>query len=132
MSHPTQSQENEAFLKMLAEELGAMPDSEILDGDNPDALRKENLTMVAMAKAAAGRRRLAAGRAAFEANRTKPQLIQEVSVAMARAAIEAAMNDDQYTLAARSLGEMSDEDILRLYHQIEQLKALQDKLDGDR
>jgi hypothetical protein len=132
MSHPTQSQENEAFLKMLAEELVAMPGSEILDGDNADGLRKENMAMVTMAKATAGRRRLAAGRAAFEAIRTKPQLMQEVSVAMARATIEAAMNDDQYTLAARSLGEMSDEDILRLYHQIERLKALQDKPDGDR
>lgn len=132
MSHPTQSHEHDALLNMLAEELLAMPDSEILDNDNPSALREKNIAMVAAAKAAAGRRRLAAGRAAFESAKTTPRSILGVNVATARAAIEAAMNDDQYTLAARSLGEMSDEDILRLYHQMERLKALQDKPDDNQ
>lgn len=132
MSRPTQSREHDAFFKMLAEELLAMPGSEILDGDDPSALQKENITMVAKAKAAAGRRRLAAGRAGFVANRSVTRPAQDVSIAVARAAIEAAMNDDQYTLAARSLGEMSDEDILRLYHQMERLKAEQDTPDENR
>lgn len=132
MSHPKQSQERDAFLKTLAEELLAMPDSEILDGDDPTALRKENMTMVAKAKAAAGRRRLAAGRSGFVACQSASQPAQDVSVALARAAIESAMNDNQYTLAARSLGEMSDEDILRVYHQMERLKAKQDAPDGNQ
>lgn len=132
MSHPKQSQERDAFLKTLAEELLAMPDSEILDGDDPTVLRKENMAMVKKAKSIAGRRRLAAGRAGFIASQSAAQPTEKVSVNMARAVIEAAMNDEHYTLAARSLGEMSDEDILRIYHQMERLKAKQDKPDDDR
>ena len=132
MSHLTQTQKHDALLEMLAEELLAMPDSEILDGDDPNALRQENMAMVAKAKAIAGRRRLAASRATFEANKNALRKAPEVSLTVARAAIEAAMNDARYTLAARSLGEMSGEDILRLYHQMEQLKAMQDKPDGNR
>ena len=132
MSHPKQTQERDAFLKTLAGELLAMPASEILDGDDPAALRKENMTMVAKAKATAGRRRLAAGRSGFVASQSLARPAQDVSVAMARAAIESAMNDDQYTLAARSLGEMSDEDILCLYHQLEWLKVKQDAPDGNQ
>lgn len=132
MSHPKQTQERDAFLKTLMEELLSMPDIEVLDGDDPAALRKENMTMVAKAKAAAGRRRLTAGRSGFVAGQSLVRPAQDVSVAMARAAIESAMNDDQYTLAARSLGEMSDEDILRLYHQMERLKAKQNAPDGNQ
>ena len=132
MSHPKQTQERDAFLKTLAEELLAMPDSEILDGDDPAALRKENMTMVDKAKATAGRRRLAAGRAGFVASKSLARPAQDVSVTTARAAIEAAMNDSQYTLAARSLVEMSDEDILRHYHQMVWLKAKQDAPDGNQ
>jgi hypothetical protein len=132
MSHPKQSQERDAFLKTLAEELLAMSDSEILNGDDPTALRKDNMAMVSKAKAAAGRRRLAAGRSGFVAGQSLARPAQDVSVAMAREAIESAMNDDQYTLAARSLGEMSDEDILRLYHQLEWLQVKQDAPDGNQ
>ena len=132
MSHLTQTQEHDALLKMLAEELLVMPDSEILDGDDPNTLRQENMIMVAKAKAIAGRRRLAASRATYEANKNTLRQAPEVSLTVARAAIEAAINDDRYTLAARSLGEMSGEDILRLYHQMEQLKTMQDKPDGNR
>lgn len=132
MSHPKQTQEHDAFLKTLAEELLAMSDSEILDGDDPSALRKENMTMVAKAKTAAGRRRLAAGRSGFVASQSITRPAQVVSVAMARAAIEAAMNDGQYTLAARSLVEMSDEDILSHYNKMVWLKAKQDAPDGNQ
>jgi hypothetical protein len=37
--------------------------------------------------------------------------------------MESAMNDPNYTLAARSLGDMSDEDVLMLYKQLHILKS---------
>lgn len=128
MSHIKQLQEQDSFLKTLAEELLAMPESEILEGDDVAALQKEKENMIAMAKLSAGRRRLAAGRLGYEASQQGSKVQQnEVSIAMARQVIEAAMNDSQFTLAARSLGEMSDEDIRRIYRQITQLQSKQDK-----
>jgi hypothetical protein len=47
----------------------------------------------------------------------------QVSLSEARVFLEAAMNDQLYTLAARSLGEMSDDDILRLYRQLHQIQS---------
>lgn len=128
MSHIKQLQEQDSFLKTLADELLAMPESEILEGEDVAALQKEKEDMIAMAKRSAGRRRLAAGRLGYEASQpgyTDRQ--DEVSIAMARQVIEAAMNDNQFTLAARSLSEMSDEDIRRIYRQITQLQSKQDK-----
>lgn len=128
MSHIKQLQEQDSFLKTLAEELLAMPESEILEGEDVAALQKEKENMIAMAKLAAGRRRLAAGRLGYEASQQESKVQQEeVSISMARQVIEAAMNDSQFTLAARSLGEMSDEDIRRIYRQITQLQSKQDK-----
>ena len=46
-----------------------------------------------------------------------------VSVAEARAFITAAANDARFTLAARELDEMSDEDIPRLYATMQQVLA---------
>ena len=48
--------------------------------------------------------------------------LQNVSVADARAFLRIAANDSRYTLAARELGEMSDEDVIRLYQQLLQLQ----------
>jgi len=122
MSDVKKPDEYEEFLKSLAVELHEMADSEILEGDDPSTLRNENLAMVTNAKAGAGRRRLAAGRAGFDASRPIMKPTSEVSLATARAVIQAAMNDQNFTMAARSLSEMTDEDIIRLYHQIQRLK----------
>jgi len=128
MSHKKQLEEQDLFLKALAEELLAMPENEILEGEDVAALQKEKESMIAMAKLSAGRRRLAAGRLGYEARQQGGKVQQnEVNIAMARQVIEAAMNDNQFTLAARSLGEMSDEDIRRIYRQITQLQTKQDK-----
>lgn len=124
MSDIRKADELAMFLQIQLEELLEMSDEDILDGANPDALKAENLAMVAKAKAEVGRRRMAAAKAgvAFRKASTVATMPQ-VSIAEARAFLEAAMNDPQYTLAARSLGEMSDDDILRFYHQVHQLKS---------
>jgi len=53
-----------------------------------------------------------------------------VSAAEARRFIEEAQNDSRYTLAARKLVEMSDEEVLRLYSQMKRLED-QEKADKD-
>ncbi len=106
------------------EELLQMSDEDILEGVNPDALKAENLAMIGTAKAEAGRRRMAAAKAGMAVGRASSiSSMPQVSVSEAKVFIEAAMNDPHYTLAARSLGDMSDDDILRLYHQLHQLKS---------
>jgi len=45
-----------------------------------------------------------------------------ISVQDARAFLHKASNDPRFTLAARGLDEMSDEDALRLYRQIKRLE----------
>lgn len=124
MGNTVKSDELAMFLQTHLEELLEMSDEDILEGKDPKAIKSEGMAMLEAAKAEAGRRRMAAARAGIA--RSKATHIQkgpQVSVAEARSFLEAAMNDDRYTLAARSLGEMSDEDILRFYHQLHQLKT---------
>lgn len=124
MSDTGKLDELATLLRTLSEELLVMPDEDILEGANPEALRSESLAMIAAAKAEAGRRRMAAARADMAVRKASAiSTMPQVSVDKARAFLEAAMNDARFTLAARSLGEMSDDDILRFYHQLHQLKS---------
>lgn len=124
MSNTGKSDELAMFLRMQLEELLEMSDEEILEGENPDALKSESLAIIAAAKVEAGRRRMAVARAGIAVKKASSILTmpQQVSVDKARAFLETAMNDARYTLAARSLSEMSDDDILRFYHQLHQIK----------
>lgn len=124
MSDTGKLDELATLLRTLSEELLVMPDEDILEGANPEALISESLAMIAAAKAEAGRRRMAAARADMAVRKASAiSTMPQVSVDKARAFLEAAMNDARFTLAARSLGEMSDDDILRFYHQLHQLKS---------
>lgn len=133
MSDTGKSDELAMFLRMQLEELLEMPDEDILDGSNSETLKSESLAMIAAAKAAAGRRRMVAARAGMAAGKASAiSTMPQVSVDEARAFLETAMNDARYTLAARSLGEMSDDDILRLYHQLHQLKSENEGTDNGK
>lgn len=124
MGNTVKSDELAMFLQTHLEELLEMSDEDVLEGKDPKAIKSEGMTMLEAAKAEAGRRRMAAARAGMASRKASViQNVPQVSVNEARAFLEAAMNDDRYTLAARSLGEMSDDDILRFYHQLHQLKS---------
>lgn len=124
MGNTVKSDELAMFLQTHLEELLEMSDEDILEGKDPKAIKSEGMAILEAAKAEAGRRRMAAARAGMAVRKASAiQSVPQVSVNEARAFLEAAMNDDRYTLAARSLGEMSDEDILRFYHQLHQLKT---------
>lgn len=123
-----QKTEFEKFLDSQMEELRAMSDEEVLDGINVAELRAQAFRMLASARAEAGRRRLAKARSLMAASKedaAKP--IQNISVTQAKAYIQQVANDSRFTLAARELGEMSDEDVLRLYQQIRSLELQGDE-----
>lgn len=124
MRETGKSDELAMFLNTQLAELLEMPDREILEGVDSDALKSENLALISAAKSEAGRRRMKAAKAGIVASKAFAVApAPQVSLADARAFLESAMNDSRYTLAARSLGEMSDDDILMLYKQLHQLKT---------
>jgi hypothetical protein len=118
--HPTA-----AFLEAQFRDLVATPDSEILGGTTEEEARAFGLALVRSAKAAVAKRKFAAAKAALTrgAEAEEAAMPVPVSVAEARAFIAAAANDARFTLAARELSEMSDEDILRLYATMQQVLA---------
>ena len=116
---------SDQFLDALTDELIAMPDEQVLDGADTKAIQAAGLERLKNAKTEAGRRRLAAARARAAAARsqTVSGFVVQVPAEDARRYLANAANDTRYTLAARNLNEMSDEDILRLYAQLKRLES---------
>lgn len=123
MNHPTNPKHpEEAFLEALALELAAVPDAEILEGVDAGQVLERGKQALAAAKKEAGRRRLQRAKSALAAREFARDFdAAPVSAAEARAFLAQAANDPRYTLAARKLDEMSDEDVLRLYRQAKRL-----------
>jgi len=123
------------FVDALTQELIDMPDEQVLDGRDAAELQARAQMLLKSARAEAGRRRLAAAKASVSALRNKPTIsnaqLAAVSAAEARRIIAEAQNDSRYTLAARKLGEMSDDEVLRLYSQMKRLEDVGDKGRGE-
>jgi hypothetical protein len=121
------------FVDALTQELIDTPDEQVLEGKDVAELQASAQALLKSARAEAGRRRLAAAKAGVNALRNRPAAsnvhVPTVSVDEARRFIAQAQNDSRYTLAARKLGEMSDEEVLRLYSQ---MKHLEDAGKADR
>lgn len=116
------------FTDALTDELIAMPDAEVLDGLDPDAVQANGLRLLADAKAKVGKQRLIAAREAIKAkSEVAAKPVISATVSEARAYLLAASNDPQFTLAAREINELSDEDVLRLFSQAMQLASLTGK-----
>jgi hypothetical protein len=114
----------ENFLDMHLQELLAMSDEEILEGADPAAVKAEGLRVLDAAKTEAGKRRLTVARARMEAERAaSPSSEESVAAADARAYLQKVSNDPRFTLAARELGELSDDDAIRLYKQFRSLES---------
>jgi hypothetical protein len=113
-----------ALLESQQQELLNMSAAELLDGEDIDALRKEKLSLLSAARAEVGRRRLAVAKTGLSlktvAHETKTDVID---IQTAREFVQLAMNDPRYTLAARKLDEMSDEDVVRIYQQLQKLRS---------
>ena len=111
-------------------ELLEMTDEQVLEGRDSPGVLANALRLLDNAKADAGRRRLAAARHKLQSKvdaRDDPSRnpSTQISADEARAALRraAAANDGRYTLAARQLDEMADEDVIRAYLQLQQLEG---------
>lgn len=112
------------FIDSLVDELMAMSDDEILDGENPETVRSEGLRLLSAAKIQAGKTRLAAARNGVAASRSPLASVHTaVSVSEARQFLANARNDSRYTFAARNLGELTDDEVLSLYAKIKSLEG---------
>jgi len=123
VSKTEQSDETAAFFRMQLEELLEMTDKDVLDGDDPGTLSSENMSLLAKAKVEVGRQRMESAKAGVAMAKVISSSNAEiVDINLARAYLQNASNDSRFTLAARSLSDMSEEDILRLYHQAKLLE----------
>ena len=114
------------FVDVLTQELIDMPDEQVLEGRDVAQPQADAQALLKSARAEAGRRRLAAAKVGVGNLRKQASspsvLLSAVSAAEARRFIAEAQNDSRYTLAARKLGEMSDDEVLRLYTQMKRLE----------
>ncbi len=113
------------LLDACFEELQSMSDKEVMAGERVEDVRARATNRLERARLEAGRRRMAAARsrAASSPRIGVASLAESVSPAEARAYIRRAANDARYTLAARKLEEMSDEEMFQLYEQIRELET---------
>ena len=102
-------------------ELQQMPAHEVLAGEPAADVRARADARLARATQEAGRRRLVAARANAARDRARSPIT--VSLEEARAYIARIMQNTNYTLAARQLEEMPEEEILRLYEQLRELEG---------
>ena len=125
--------EFDVLLDSYLGELTEMSDDAVLDGDDPAVVKAQGLQLLDVAKTEAGRQRLQAAKRRLANQKSevsrKPTLA--VSLAEAKAYIRDATNDPRFTMAARGLDEMSDDDIFRLYQQALRLKEGKDDTGGD-
>lgn len=121
--------EFETFLATFVEELIAMPDEQVLEGRNPEEVRARGMGLLEAARKDVGRRRMAAAKAQLQARRGQPaaKAIEQVDIALARQFLAQAQNDPRFTLAARKLGELSDDEALNLYRQVKALQEGEEK-----
>jgi hypothetical protein len=118
----------ENFMEALLEELIATPDEQILEGKDPKQVLSWGQEVLHAAQAEAGRRRVEAAKRGLEKakqlHESTQQLVEDVSAADARAYLARVSNDSRYTMAARTLGELSTEEVLRLYKQMRSLELV--------
>lgn len=121
--------EFDSFIDSFVDELIATSDDQILEGLDPAAVQAKGLGLLQAAKTNASRSRLAAAKAGYAALKSKPAMVPpNVSAEEARRFLVQAANDSRFTLAARNLGELSDDEAIALYTK---LKSIESSRDGD-
>lgn len=134
MNTPTRKPDPfDMLLESCLVELMSMSDTDVLDGADPAVTQAAGLRMLDAANAEAGRRRLATAKAELVRQKgAKPSTtVPSVTPEEARAFLRKASNDSRFTLAARGLDEMSDEDALRLYQKAKQVQDIKDERKDD-
>ena len=119
----------EVLLDAFLSELMTMSDQQVLDGEDAAAVQARGLALLSSAKQEAAKRRLAAAKAGVARSRADAHLGTDkpVTGAQAKAYLRTlgdAANAGKFTLAARQLAEMSDDDALAIYRKLIRLGAL--------
>ena len=129
MTAPQTPQDDlEVLLDAFLAELVTMSDQQVLDGDDAAAVQARGLAMLSSAKQEAAKRRLAAAKAGVAVSRAEGHAGtgKPITGAQAKAYLRTlgdAANAGQFTLAARQLADMSDEDALAIYRKLIRLGA---------
>lgn len=135
MTAPQKPQDDlEVLLDAFLAELMTMSDQQVLDGEDATAVQTKGLAMLSSAKQGAAKRRLAAAKAGVAMSRAEAHSGTErpITGAQAKAYIRTlgdAANAGQFTLAARQLADISDEDALAIYRKLIRLGAKPDETD---
>ncbi|WP_304351337.1 hypothetical protein [Comamonas testosteroni] len=114
----------ELFSDAFVSELISMSDEDVLDGHSPDEIKSKGLKILQAAKLESGRRRMAIAKEQLEkqSKKSRESAAENVDVADARRYLSNASNDNRFTLAARNLAELSDEEVLRIFRQMQDLQ----------
>lgn len=115
---------NERFLDALVEELRMMSDTDALEGENAEELVKLGERLLKGAREEAGKLRMVAAKRKLSIVSREAAPSAAPSVADAKKYLSSL---PEVTLAARKLDELSDADLLDLYHQA---KSLENDPDG--
>jgi len=119
-----ETNEFDSFIDAFVDDLIATPDEKILEGLDPAAVQAKGLGLLQAAKVRVSRSRLAAAKAGYAELRSKPAMApQNVSAAEARGFLDQARNDPRFTMAARNLGELSDDEAIALYTKLKSIEA---------
>lgn len=125
---PTNEFDN--FIDAFVEELIETPDDQVLDGHDPAGVQAKGLDLLRAAKRSVSKSRLAAAKAGYAALKSTPAPVpQTVSADEARSFLAQAANDNRFTLAARNLGELPDDEAIALYTKI---KSIVSRDEGDK
>lgn len=115
------------FVNSYVEELLATPDEELLEGKDPKVILKEAQEMLNAAQAQVGRSRLARAKEGVHSMNSGTGAWTEqqpgVTADEARRFLAQVANDPTYTLAARDLGELPDDEVIRIYRQFRSLEG---------
>jgi hypothetical protein len=126
MTNPkrTAAEQLDSLLDAYLSDLLELPPEDVLaDPGDPSGERKFFQNLVEKARAEAGKRRLAKAKAELGEKALITPTDQPVDIEVARRYIAAAANDKRFTLAARDLREIPDEEVIRLYLQLKHLEA---------
>jgi len=119
----------------FVEDILNMSDEEVLqefqeEGGDPARIRREIVELVEKAALSANKTRMATARAGAlasgRASRRTPRKTIDVASARdrLRSLIERSQSDSEWTLAARNEEELSDEDVLGILEDLEELKSM--------
>jgi hypothetical protein len=121
-------QEFENLMEAFLLELIDMPDEQILEGTTEQESLAWGRRLLDAAQKEAGQRRMAAARERLKEVRSLQasceQEIDDIPLAEARSYLARISQDSRYTMAARKLGELSSEEVLRLYKQMRSLELV--------